>query len=197
VEVFHLEVDATASDGTKRTIMRAAAMPCWTWRDGGPVSTGIGAERRRFRFPGGESHVAIFPAPEALTVSRHTGARNVSCYLGMSKLAARMARGARLASPLLRVGRVLLGNRTRGPSAGQRVRHRYTKVAEARADGRSTRCVVEGSDSYGVTAAGCVEALVRMADATFDGRGALAPSEAFDPDSFLTGLGDYLSWRIE
>jgi hypothetical protein len=77
------------------------------------------------------------------------------------------------------------------------VRHRYTKVAEARADGRSAKCVVEGSDSYGVTAAGCVEALVRMADAAFDGRGALAPSEAFDPEAFLAALGDYLSWRIE
>jgi short subunit dehydrogenase-like uncharacterized protein len=197
VEVFHLEIDATASDGTKRTVMRVAPMPCWTWRDGRPVLTAIGADGRRFRFPGGDSHVAVFPAPEVLTISRHTGARDVSCYIGMPRLAARIARGARLASPLLRVGRVLLGSRTGGPSPEQRARHRYAKVAEARAGGRPARCVVEGSDSYGVTAAGCVEALVLMADAGFDGRGVLAPSEAFDPEAFLAALGDHLSWRIE
>jgi short subunit dehydrogenase-like uncharacterized protein len=197
IEVFHLEAEATASHGTKRTIMRVASMPCWTWRDGRAVLTRIGADGRRFRFPGGESHVALFPAPETLTIARHTDARDVSCYVGMPKLAARMARAARLASPLLRVGRVILGSRTTGPSADQRVRHRYTKVAEARANGHAVRCIVEGSDSYGVTAAGCVEALIRMTDATFDGRGALAPSEAFDPEPFLTALSDYLSWRIE
>ena len=103
----------------------------------------------------------------------------------------------------LRAGRQLAQVEELGREAPERREAPYgaleppVRVAEARADGRSTRCVVEGSDSYGVTAAGCVEALVRMADATFDGRGALAPSEAFDPDSFLTGLGDYLSWRIE
>jgi short subunit dehydrogenase-like uncharacterized protein len=114
----------------------------------------------------------------------------------MPKAAAAVFRRPRLTALLRPVGRVVVGQGTGGPSEEARRRARFVVVAEARA-GDGVRCVVEGHDLYGVTAAACAEAVQRLALAGDGPAGALAPAEAFDPAGFLDALRSYLSWRVE
>src|SRR5207253_5605746 len=86
---------------------------------------------------------------------------------------------------------------TGGPSEEARGRARFVIVAEASAGDDVARCVVEGHDLYGVTAAASAEALQRLAAPGGPPAGVLAPAEAFDPAGFLDALKSYLSWRIE
>lgn len=197
VEIAYLARKVKASDGTKRTGLRIAAMPCLVYEHGALVAKRIGDDEGRFAFPDGEHNVALWPGGEPLTVPRHTGAESVRVFMRMPKVAARIARTATLASPLLGPGRALIGDATGGPSDEDRSRARFAVVAEARSGSERVRCVIEGHDMYGMTAAACVEALERMAGPGYDRRGALAPAEAFEPGDFLNALGNYLSWRLE
>jgi short subunit dehydrogenase-like uncharacterized protein len=121
----------------------------------------------------------------------------VAVYLGMPKAAAAVFRNPRLTALLQPVGRALVGQGTGGPSEETRRRARFVVVAQARARGDETRCVVEGHDLYGVTAAACAEAAQRLSAMGEPRSGALAPAEAFDPADFLDALAGYLTWRIE
>lgn len=198
VAIFYLVSRARSSDGSKRTGLRMASMPCLVRRDGELVERRIGQDERRFAFPEphGEANVALWPGGEPLTVPRHTGARNVSVYMRMPRVAAAAARGAGLAAPALRAGRTIVGSGTGGPSDAQRDRARFVVVAEASSAERRGRCVIEGKDMYGMTAAACAEASARLSDPAFARHGALAPSEAFDPHGFLNALEPYLRWRV-
>lgn len=199
VEVAYLVTKAKSSDGTKRTGLRMAGMPCWVWEDGQLVARKMGDDQRRFGFPEpyGEANVALWPGGEPLTVPRHTGARNVSVYMRMPKVAVAAVRTAGLASPVLRAGKAIVGQSTDGPSDDDRARARFVVVAVARAGDERVRCVLTGRDMYGMTAAACAEAMTRMTAAGFDRSGALAPSEAFDPEGFLRALGDWIGWEIQ
>lgn len=196
IRVSYLVRGVKSSDGTKRTGMRVAELPCLVYQDGELVESSIGAREREVDFDGRPTNVALWPGGEALTVPRHTGARTVEVYMRMPKALARMARGHQRASPLFRAGRRAVGTETRGPSEVDRKKGRYVVVAEAEHEGRLARCTVTGTDMYGMTAAASAEALERMTEDDFDGSGALAPSEAFDPEAFLGSLGDYLTWSL-
>lgn len=194
IRVSYLVRGMKSSDGTKRTGMRVAELPCLAYRDGELTETSIGSVEREVDFDGRPTNVALWPGGEALTVPRHTGARNVEVYMRMPKAMARMARGHQKASPLFRAGKRAVGTGTRGPSDEDRKKGHYTVVAEAEGGGRTVRCTVTGTEMYGMTAAASAEALARMSADGFDAKGALAPSEAFDPEGFLGALSDYLSW---
>lgn len=204
VEIGYRLVGARPSKGTLRTNLRRAGQPCEVWEDGRLVSRRTGDDPRPFRFPEpyGTTTVARWPGAEVLGVPRHTGARSVSVYVAMPKAAAAVFRNPRLTALLQPVGRALVGQGTGGPSGEARARARYVVVAEARAGSDVTRCVVEGRDMYGVTAAACAEAARRLAAPGFTAAGeprsgALAPAEAFDPAGFLDTLAGYLTWRTE
>ena len=141
--------------------------------------------------------MARWPGGEVLSVPRHTGARSVAVFLGMPKAAAAVFRRPHLTALLRPVARVVVGQGTGGPSEEARRRARFVVVAAARAGGDGVRCVVEGHDLYGVTAAACAEAVQRLALAGDGPAGALAPAEVFDPATFLDALQGYLSWRVE
>ena len=201
VEIAYRLDGARPSKGTLRTNLRRAGLPCPVRVDGRLVERRVGDDPRSFAFPAphGASPVARWPGGEVLTVPRHTGAGSVAVWLGMPKAASAVFRNPRLTALLQRVGRVVVGARSGGPSEGTRARARFVVVAEARTSGEAAvRCVVEGHDLYGVTAAACGEAVHRLtAGGTGRPAGALAPAEAFDPAGFLDALGGYLSWRIE
>ncbi|HKY76484.1 MAG TPA: NAD(P)H-binding protein [Acidimicrobiia bacterium] len=204
VEIGYHLAGARPSRGTLRTNLRRAGQPCEVWEDGRLVSRRTGDDPRPFRFPepDGTTTVARWPGAEVLGVPRHTGARSVAVYVAMPKAAAAVFRNPRLTALLQPVGRALVGTKTGGPSAEARARARYAVVVEARAGSDATRCVVEGRDMYGVTAAACAEAALRLTAVglTAGGErrsGALAPAEAFDPTDFLNSLAGYLTWRIE
>ncbi len=193
IDVYYTIRKAKASDGTKRTGMRVAELPCLRYRDGELVEARIGDDERRFGFPSGEASVALWPGGEPITVPRHTGAREVAVYMRMPKAAAKLVQRSQMASPVLKAGRSALGAQTRGPDGEARRRGTYEVVAVARGPSGEVRCTVTGHDMYGMTAAACAEAASR----TVDSVGALAPAEAFEPGAFLSSLGDYLTWRVE
>ena len=199
VEVGYRLVGARPSKGTLRTNLRRAGQPCEIWENGRLVSRRTGDDPRKFRFPEpfGTTTVARWPGAEVLGIPRHTGARSVAVYVAMPKAAAAVFRNPRLTALLQPVGRALVGTGTGGPSDEARTRARYVVVAKARTGDRGTRCVVEGHDMYGVTAAACAEAALRLTAAGESRPGTLAPAEAFEPDDFLNALAGYLTWRIE
>ena len=60
------------------------------------------------------------------------------------------------------------------------------------------RGVIGGKDVYGFTAATITKGAIRAARSDFDGRGALAPSQAFEPRDFLSGFERFdVSWQLE
>jgi short subunit dehydrogenase-like uncharacterized protein len=200
VDVFYHLTGARPSRGTLRTNLRRIGEPCFVWQGGVPVPRRIGDDPRRFPFPEpvGLAAVARWPGGEVLTVPRHTGAPSVAVFLGMPKPAAAVLRNPRSAAALQRAGRILVGNRPGGPSGDARRQARFVIVAEARtADGPAARCVVEGSDLYGVTAATCAEAAQRLGASLEPPSGVLAPAEVFDPGNFLDTLSGFLTWRRE
>jgi short subunit dehydrogenase-like uncharacterized protein len=204
VEVGYRLVGARPSKGTLRTNLRRAGQPCEVWENGRLVSRRTGDDPREFRFPEpfGATTVARWPGAEVLGIPRHTGARSVAVYVAMPKAAAAVFRSPRLTALVQPVGRALVGTGTGGPSDESRNRARYVVVAQARTGNDRTRCVVEGHDMYGVTAAACAEAALRLTapGLTVGGEpraGVLAPAEAFDPADFLDALAGYLTWRIE
>jgi short subunit dehydrogenase-like uncharacterized protein len=75
-----------------------------------------------------------------------------------------------------------------GPSEENRRKSRFEISCEARSDGERTRGTVSGADPYGLTARTTVEGALRCAAEGYDRRGALAPSQAFEPAGFLDAL---------
>jgi short subunit dehydrogenase-like uncharacterized protein len=80
-----------------------------------------------------------------------------------------------------------------GPTEAARRAVRYTIVCETtRADGTpGPRGVLTGSDIYGITAVTTAQAVEYMAADGYDRRGGLAPSEAFDAETFLAALAPH------
>jgi short subunit dehydrogenase-like uncharacterized protein len=200
VEVFYRLNGARPSRGTLRTNLRRIGEPCFVWDGGVPVRHRIGDDPRLASFgaPYGSASVARWPGGEVLTVPRHTGAPSVAVFLAMPKVAAAVLRNPRSAGALQRTGRLLVRDRPGGPSDHSRARARFVIVAEARAaEGDVVRCLVEGHDLYGVTAAASAEAAQRLGSVIDPPCGALAPAEVFDAAEFLDTLSAYLTWRIE
>jgi short subunit dehydrogenase-like uncharacterized protein len=85
-----------------------------------------------------------------------------------------------------------------GPSPEQRAAVRFTIVCEVRRGRRIRRGTLRGRDVYGLTAALLARAGRKAAGRGFAGAGALAPSQAFDPVSFLQGFEPFdLALEIE
>jgi hypothetical protein len=58
--------------------------------------------------------------------------------------------------------------------------------------------VISGKDVYGLTAAALCHGATIAAGKGFDARGALAPSQAFDPKDFLARLDGFdLRWTVD
>lgn len=191
VLVAYSVASTASSRGTRRTIARVIGQPQVAYSGGSLVPSAFGATTRRVRFPFGERDVVEWGGTEPLTVPRHTHVRDVRSYLRAPRLAARTARLAPLAAPLLRLS-ARVG--AAGPSEEKRRRSRFAVVAEARGPSGGRRVTLTGRDVYGLTAL----LIARGADALRAGGGkpgALAPAEAFDARAFAEELAPLL--RIE
>jgi short subunit dehydrogenase-like uncharacterized protein len=190
----------TPSRGTAKTtleIMRGAGVE---WRDKEWVDVGGGAGRGTYEFPApiGRRHMIWYPAGEQITVPRHIPTRNVRTTINaggfsnerLAPIFAAMVRPAGLAmrTPLKRLAEAAISRLPEGPSAEQRERMLWTIVCEARLGEVERRGVISGRDVYGLTAAALCQGAMIAARRGFEGRGALAPSQAFDPKEFLAGL---------
>jgi len=171
------------------------------WRDGElvPASQSTGRGTWEFSQPVGTQRMVRYPAGEHLTVPRHVQTQRVRTLLTASTvlplpLVTRVAPlvmapfQLALRTPLRRALAALVPRLPEGPSEEGRRRSRFVIDCEARQGRRRRRGTVTGADSYGLTARSTAEGALRCAEPGFEGRGALAPSQAFDPREFLGAL---------
>jgi short subunit dehydrogenase-like uncharacterized protein len=173
------------------------------WVDGGYREADRSVGRGEFDFPSpiGRRRVGRYPAGEQITVPKHVETRAVRTLIDLRALMgvdlgplaapAMAAAGYAMQTPLRAAIAGLVDRLPEGPDEDARRAARYTIVCEARGAGGGRRGIVRGSDVYGITAVCTVEAALRMATPGFEGKGALAPAQAFDPADFLGTLGEH------
>ena len=173
------------------------------YTDGALQAASRKVDRGSFDFPPpvGRQRMIRYPAGEPITVPRHVETRNVRMLLSAEtvvprRLAALLpvtapAIGLAMRSPLRGLAPRLVARLPEGPKEESRRANRFTIVCDARAGGRRRRGVVTGSDVYGLTAVTTVHAALLAAAPGFEGLGALAPAQAFDPGDFLGALAEH------
>jgi short subunit dehydrogenase-like uncharacterized protein len=198
------------SQGTARTTLEIISDPGIEWRDGIWQRAQGGFNRGTYEFPApaGRQGMIRYPAGEQVTVPRHIRTRDVRTSINASAFAserlaplfALIARPAGLAmkTPLKRVAQAAVSRLPEGPTAAQRDRMGWLIVCEAKRGEVERRGVIRGKDVYGLTAAAISRGAMIAAGRGFEARGALAPSQAFDPKSFLHGLDRFdLRWSVD
>jgi short subunit dehydrogenase-like uncharacterized protein len=150
-----------------------------------------------------------YPAGEQITVPRHLRTRKVITQINAGAFSSDvLARGfgaimaplglAMRSRMLRRAAGAVISRLPEGPSPEHRERMRWTIVCEAKRGEIERRGVISGKDVYGLTAAAIGRGAMIAARPEFAGRGALAPSQAFEPKDFLAGLDRFdLSWSVE
>lgn len=180
------------------------------WRGGGLRPASQAASRGRFDFgpPLGSQWMAHYPAGEHITVPRHVETNNVETMLGLNAMIpARLAplwpivaHPARMAmrTPVKQLTARLIGRLPEGASPEARGAASFTVVCEAVGEARVRRGSITGRDVYGLTAALIVKGATIAAEGGIGKSGALAPSQAFDPRSFLEGFDAFsLEYTLE
>jgi len=168
------------------------------WR---PASGGVDRGSWEFPPPVGAQRMVRYPGGEQITVPRHVETRNVSTMFSAATVmpSARLAPAApalmplmqlAMRTPLRRAGDVLIDRLPEGPSEDARRASRFMIACEARAGTIRRRGTVTGADVYGLTAVTIVRGALLAAAPGYEHRGALAPSQAFDPEQFLSSLGE-------
>jgi short subunit dehydrogenase-like uncharacterized protein len=180
-----------ASAGTRTTVGHVMGQPLVAWESGRLIESRFGASTRTVVFPFGERTVVEWSGTEPLTVPRHTQTLRARSYVRAPKAAARTARLARLAAPLVR----LSGRVGRGPSAKRRARTKFAVVGQARGPTGGRRVTLTGRDVYGLTALLIAQGAAALRDGEARGVGTLAPAEAFDARGLLARLEPLI--RIE
>ena len=197
------------SRGTARTTLEILSDPGIEWRNGILQRAEAAVNRGAYEFPApvGRRGMIRYPAGEQITVPRHIPTRNVRTSINASAFAseriaplfALLARPAGLAmkTPLKRVAQAAVSRLPEGPTIAQRDGMRSMIVCEAKRGEIERRGVITCRDVYGLTAAAISQGATIAAGRGFDARGALAPSQAFDPKGFLEGLHRFdVRWNV-
>ncbi len=188
------------SQGTARTTVEIIRGGGLEWRNMEWVEDRGGASRGTYEFPApvGRQRMMRYPAGEQITVPRHIPTRNVRTAINAGDFDSdRLAQlftalvgpiGMAMRTPLKRVADAAISRLPEGPTPEQREKMQWMIVCEARRGGVERKGVISGRDVYGLTAAAITRGAILASKRGFDARGGLAPSQAFDPKSFLTGL---------
>jgi uncharacterized protein YbjT (DUF2867 family) len=160
------------------------------------VLTGPSQEtgRRQVAWPGGDQWALSWAGGERVTVPRHVEAREVVVTMAMPLPAVLAAQfGSPLASLTAPALERMVDLLPEGPPESVRKLTRFRVLAEATGPAGRSFVLCEGRDPYGLTARFLVEAALAVSRG---GRsGAMAPAEAFDPESFLAAVsGDDFRW---
>jgi short subunit dehydrogenase-like uncharacterized protein len=198
------------SQGTARTALEIISGAGVEWREGEWVEAGGETAAGTYDFPApvGRQRMIHYPSGEQITVPHQIRTRNVRTTMNASAfggerlapLTAVIARPAGLAmrTPLRRLAGAFISRLPEGPTPAQRDRMRWMIVCEAKRGEVERRGVITGKDVYGLTAAAICRGATIAAERSFDGRGALAPSQAFHPKDFLEGLDRFdVRWHVE
>jgi short subunit dehydrogenase-like uncharacterized protein len=201
--------DFTPSQGTARTTLEMIGGKDIEWSEGKWVEARGGVSRGAFEFPEpfGRQRMFRYPSGEQITVPRHVPTRNVRASMNagafssdrLAPIFSAMVRPAGLAmrTPLKRLANAAISRLPEGQTPAQRERMTWTIVCEAKRGEVERRGVIAGRDVYGLTAAAIAQGALLASRKGFDGRGGLAPSQAFDPKDFLEGLDRFgVHWRI-
>jgi short subunit dehydrogenase-like uncharacterized protein len=169
------------------------------WRDGAlrEASQRVGRGTWDFGDEIGVQRMVRYPAGEHITVPKHVETPRVITKLSAITTVPLPGPAATLVmapfqlalrTPIRRGLEALVPRLPEGPSLESRRKSRFVIVCEARRGSERTRGTVSGSDPYGLTARTTVEGALRCAAEGYDRRGALAPSQAFEPADFLDSL---------
>lgn len=192
-----------ATRGTALSALEMLAGGDVSYRDGAlsDAPRYVGAGTFPFPSPIGERRVGRYPGGEVITVPRHVDVRSMRLLIDLRSLLgaplgplaapAMTGAGLLMATPLRRALGRLVERAGDGPSESARQAARYTIVCSARHAGGERRGVLRGGDVYGITAVTIAEGATRMAREDYAKSGALAPSQAFDPGSFLGCLAPF------
>jgi len=174
------------------------------YRDGAwhPASQRVDRGTWEFPAPVGKQRMVRYPAGEQITVPRHVEVRSVSTLLSAATAmpSRRLAPAASalmplmqlaMRTPLRRAGDALIGRLPEGPSEDARRASRFMISCEASRGATKRRGTITGADVYGLTAFGIVHAALLASGSGYEGRGALAPSQAFEATDFLSALGEF------
>jgi short subunit dehydrogenase-like uncharacterized protein len=189
-----------ATRGTALSALGILAGGDVEWRGGKlqPASQRVGRGTWDFGGSIGTQRMVRYPAGEHITVPKHVDTDLVTTRLSASTAVPVPGPMAPLVmapfqvalrTPIRRALESLVPRLPEGPSEENRRKSRFVIECEARRGDERTRGTVSGSDPYGLTARTTVEGALRCASEGYDRRGALAPSQAFDPADFLDSLG--------
>jgi short subunit dehydrogenase-like uncharacterized protein len=158
--------------------------------DDGEWHTGLAARRTSLILPGTSepTKMAKLPLAEVVTIPRHVSVDHVESLVEATL-------SARLSTPL---SAEFIDTLPEGPTEQARLTQQFTYIIDATsANGHTIRGLVQGTDTYGTTAAIATEAARRL---IADGAkpGVLAPAQAFEPAGFLNFLTAHgIRWSID
>ncbi|MGA7396182.1 MAG: saccharopine dehydrogenase NADP-binding domain-containing protein [Solirubrobacterales bacterium] len=180
------------------------------WRNGGlwPAPQSISRGRFDFGEAGGEQAMTRYPAGEHITVPRHVDTRRVETMLSadsvapgpLARFAPLVARpaGVAMRTPLKKLTGRLIDRLPEGADPESRRAATWTVGCEAIVGNRIRRGWISGNDVYGFTAALLVKGAALAAAGEIGTAGALAPAQAFNPETFLEGFDRFsVRWEIE
>ena len=187
---------ARTSSGAAAAATALMASPRCACRAWWSAPWGVGGGSWDFPDPIGRQRMLRYPAGEHITVPRHVRTQRVRTLLTAStvislplvpRIAPLVLPPFQLAmrTPLRRALAAAIPRLPEGPSEGSRRRASFMVVCEARQGSKHRSGTVTGKDPYGLTARATVEGGLRLAAPGYDRRGALAPSQAFDPRDLL------------
>jgi short subunit dehydrogenase-like uncharacterized protein len=198
------------SRGTALSTLEIMGDPGVEWRNMTWKAAAGGMGRGSFDFPPpfGNQRMIRFPTGEQITVPRHVPTKNVTTNLTAATVAPGpltrtvplIAGGAGLAlrTPARSALGAVISRLPEGPSLEQRAKAHFTIVCDAIRGGERRRGVIRGSDVYGLTGAMIARGGMITAGKDFEGRGGLAPSQAFEPREFLSGLDRFgIAWQLD
>ncbi len=201
--------DFAPSQGTARTTLEMIGGKDLEWRNMEWIEAKGSVSRGAYEFPEpfGRQRMFRYPSGEQVTVPRHVPTRNVRASMNagafssdrLAPLFSAMVRPAGLAmrTPLKRLANAAISRLPEGQTPEQRERMTWAIVCETKRGEVERKGVITGRDVYGLTAAAIAQGARLAAHKGFEGRGGLAPSQAFEPKAFLEGLDRFdVRWRI-
>jgi short subunit dehydrogenase-like uncharacterized protein len=202
-------LDFTPSQGTARTTLEMISGGDLEWQNSEWVKSSGSVKHGSYDFPDpvGRQRMFRYPSGEQITVPRHVSTRNIRASMNVASFASdrlapvfeAMVRPAGLAmrTPLKRLANEVISRLPEGPTPEQRQKQRWMIVCEAKRGDVQRTGVVSGRDVYGLTGAAIVQGAALAAKKGYEGRGGLAPSQAFEPKGFLSGLERFdVRWQI-
>lgn len=197
------------SRGTARSSLEMFKGGDLEWRDGAlrPASQQVSRPGFDFRGALGVKKMMRFPSGEHLTVPRHLRVRSIETAMsadsilptriaGLMPVLARPT-GLAMRTPARAVINRLISLMPEGADPEGRTKTHFAIGCEIQAGEETRRGRLTGTDVYGLTAALIVKGALAAARGEIEPSGALAPAEAFEPESFLAGLERFdLEWSV-